>query len=187
MSDSAEDRTTGPVEPYVPDPTFRPAAEDGEVEFDEEDVEFDEEEFGEDDEDDEDEAAAGAAGGGIPGLGFDLGALGGFGGIFQQVHKMQQQAVAAQDALGEARVTGTAGGGLVTATVSGLGRLVGLRIDPAAVDPADTETLADLIVAAVHNAAEAADKLQDDQMRGFGGGLPGGLGGLGGLLGGLGR
>ena len=70
---------------------------------------------------------------------------------------MQQQIAEAQAELAEAEVTGTAGGGLVTVTVTGLGRgQVGVKIDPKAVDPDDVETLEDLVLAAMHNAAEAA-------------------------------
>ena len=67
------------------------------------------------------------------------------------------------------------GGGLVTAVVSGSGELRSLTIDPKAVDPEDTETLADLIVAAVRDASSSAQQLAADRM----GGLAGGLGGLG--------
>ena len=61
---------------------------------------------------------------------------------------MQQQLLAAQDELARTEVTGTAGGGLVTATVTGSGELIGLDIDPTAIDPGDAEGLADLVVAA---------------------------------------
>ena len=61
---------------------------------------------------------------------------------------MQNQLEAAQADLANQTVHGTAGGGLVEATLTGTGELVGLRISPEACDPTDTETLADLIVAA---------------------------------------
>jgi DNA-binding YbaB/EbfC family protein len=110
--------------------------------------------------------------------GFDMGSL------VKQAQQMQQQAQAAQEELDGLRVTGTAGGGLVRATVSGLAQLVGLEIDPSVVDPEDTETLADLIVAAVRDANEAAEKLQQQKLGPLTGGLGGaGLGGLGGSLG----
>jgi DNA-binding protein YbaB len=67
----------------------------------------------------------------------------------------------------------------VTATVSGTGELVGLEIAPAAVDPADTETLADLVLAAVRDANRAAGELQASTM----GPLAQGAGGLPGLPG----
>lgn len=75
--------------------------------------------------------------------------------MLRQAQKMQQQIAKAQAELAEAELTGTAGGGLVTATVAGTGELKAIKIDPKAVDPEDVETLEDLVVAAVHNAAEA--------------------------------
>ncbi|BBA98454.1 hypothetical protein RVR_4641 [Actinacidiphila reveromycinica] len=97
--------------------------------------------------------------------------------LLQQAQKMQQDLAAAQQELAETTVEGTAGGGLVRATVTGAGDLRGLVIDPKAVDPDDTETLADLVVAAVHHANESAQKLQQDKL----GPLAQGLGGMPGL------
>ncbi|MCP2164491.1 hypothetical protein LX83_001331 [Goodfellowiella coeruleoviolacea] len=99
--------------------------------------------------------------------------------ILQQAQKMQQQLVAAQQELAEAEVTGTSGGGLVTATVTGSGELKALSIDPQAVDPDDTETLADLVVAAVRDANAKAQKLAADKMGPLAGGLGGDLSNLG--------
>jgi DNA-binding YbaB/EbfC family protein len=95
--------------------------------------------------------------------------------LMKQAQKMQQQMVAAQAELAAAEVTGSSGGGLVTATVSGSGELKSLTIDPKVVDPDDTETLADLVVAAVRAANEQATALTEKKM----GPLAGGLGGLG--------
>jgi DNA-binding YbaB/EbfC family protein len=103
--------------------------------------------------------------------------------ILQQAQKMQEQLLAAQQELDSAEITGSSGGGLVTATVSGASELKSLTIDPKAVDPDDTETLADLIVAAVRDASGNAQKLQQEKMGPLAGGLGGmmGEGGLGGL------
>ncbi|MCW2505386.1 MAG: hypothetical protein JWO79_3670 [Actinomycetia bacterium] len=95
--------------------------------------------------------------------------------MMKQAQKMQQQMIAAQAELAAAEVTGSAGGNLVTATVSGTGELKALVIDPKAVDPDDTETLADLVVAAVRAANDQAQALASQKM----GPLAGGLGGLG--------
>ncbi len=100
--------------------------------------------------------------------------------LMKQAQQMQQQLVAAQEELAGAEVQGTAGGGLVTATVDGTGELLSLVIDRSAVDPDDTETLADLIVAAVHDANRAASELAQQKMGPLTSGL-GGLGGPGGL------
>ncbi|HXR74198.1 YbaB/EbfC family nucleoid-associated protein [Actinocrinis sp.] len=103
------------------------------------------------------------------------------GSLLQQAQQMQQQMEEAQRALGERKVTGSAGGGLVTATVTGLGELVDLKISPEAADPQDTETLADLVIAAVQAANEEAEKLQKDKLGPLGalGGMGGGMPGLG--------
>ncbi|MBY8877509.1 YbaB/EbfC family nucleoid-associated protein [Actinacidiphila acidipaludis] len=97
--------------------------------------------------------------------------------LLQQAQKMQQDLAAAQQELAEAEVEGSAGGGLVKATVTGAGELRALVIDPKAVDPDDTETLADLVVAAVHSANAAAAQLQQAKLgpltQALGGGMPG--------------
>jgi nucleoid-associated protein EbfC len=98
--------------------------------------------------------------------------------LLQQAQKMQQDLANAQAELAEAQVEGSAGGGLVRATVSGTGELLGLVIDPKAVDPDDTETLADLVMAAVRDGNAAAQNLQQSKLgplaQGLGGGgIPG--------------
>ncbi|MEV0534684.1 YbaB/EbfC family nucleoid-associated protein [Kitasatospora sp. NPDC050463] len=98
--------------------------------------------------------------------------------LLKQAQKMQQDLAQAQQELAETKVNGSAGGGLVEATVTGAGELVALAIAPAAVDPEDTETLADLILAAVRDANQAAQKIQAERMgpltQGLGGGgIPG--------------
>ena len=72
--------------------------------------------------------------------------------LLQQAQQMQQQLVAAQEELARTEVTGSAGGGLVTATMTGSGDSPRVTIAPAAVDPDDIETLQDLVVAALHDA-----------------------------------
>jgi DNA-binding YbaB/EbfC family protein len=95
--------------------------------------------------------------------------------LMKQAQKMQQQMMAAQQELAQAEVTGTAGGGLVTATVTGSGEVVSVKIDPKAVDPDDVESLEDLVVAAIRDAARAATELAEQKM----GPLSQGMGGLG--------
>ena len=99
--------------------------------------------------------------------------------LMKQAQKMQQQMAAAQAELAEAEVTGSAGGGLVTVTVSGSGDIIAIKIDPSVVDPDDVETLEDLDLAAIHNASEAVREMTEQKM----GPLTSGLGGLGGGLG----
>ena len=96
--------------------------------------------------------------------------------LLEQAAAMQQQLVAAQDQLANTRVDGSAGGGLVSATVSGTGELLALTIAPQACDPEDPETLADLVLAAVRDASANAERLAAESMGeltgGFGEGLP---------------
>jgi nucleoid-associated protein EbfC len=115
--------------------------------------------------------------------------------ILAAAQQMQQQMMDAQQELADAEVTGTAGGGLVTATVNGQGELLDLEISTGAVDTDDAaetaRTIADLVLAAVRAATQAAADLQEQKMGPFaaalqGGfpGMPGGLdlpGGLGGF------
>jgi len=91
--------------------------------------------------------------------------------LMKQAQQMQQQLMAAQAGLGNTQVQGSAGGGLVTATMTGSGELLELRIDPKAVDPDDIETLQDLVVAAVRDAARAASELTEQKMGPLAGGL----------------
>lgn len=73
-------------------------------------------------------------------------------GLLAQAQAMQAQLADAQTQLAASSFTGTAGGDLVTATISGDGQLTSLVIKPEAVDPDDTESLADLVIAAVRAA-----------------------------------
>ena len=96
-------------------------------------------------------------------------------GLLAQAQAMQQQLLDAQRELAETTLEGSAGGDVVTATVTGAGELVGLVIKPEAVDPDDTETLADLVLAAVRDATGKAQAMAAAKL----GPLAGGMGGLG--------
>jgi nucleoid-associated protein EbfC len=82
----------------------------------------------------------------------------------KQIMKLQRQLAEAQAALAETEVTGTAGGGLVTVTMTAAGEFRAVKIDPKAVDPDDVETLEDLVLAAVHNASQAAQQASEAKM-----------------------
>lgn len=84
---------------------------------------------------------------GTEGGGFDMGAL------LAQAQAMQQQMATAQAELAASTVEGTAGGDLVQVTMTGEGDVTQVVIAPAAIDPDDPETLGDLIVAALRDAA----------------------------------
>jgi nucleoid-associated protein EbfC len=95
-------------------------------------------------------------------------------GLLAQAQAMQQQLLQAQQELAETQVTGSAGGDLVTATITGAGELIGLVIRPEAVDPDDTETLADLVLAAVRDATGKSQALAAAKLGPLAGGLGGG-------------
>jgi DNA-binding protein YbaB len=107
----------------------------------------------------------------------------------QQIFAAAQQALSAQQELANSEVTGTAGGGAVRAVVSGVGQLLDLTIDPSAIDPADpaesAATIADLVLAAVRDAWEAAVDLQQRHLGALGGGALGGAPGGFGVPGGF--
>jgi len=99
--------------------------------------------------------------------------------MLKQVQKMQQDMVAAQEKLKDEQVEASAGGGMVTATMSGDLVLKSISIDPQAVDPDDVELLQDMVTAAVNEALRAAQELAASRLGGVTGDLGGGLGGLG--------
>ena len=95
--------------------------------------------------------------------------------LLAQAQQVQQQLMEVQEALAKAEVQGQAGGGLVQVTVKGSGEIVAVRIDPRVVDPDDVETLQDLIVGALADAAKQVTILAQSRL----GPLAGGLGDLG--------
>ena len=109
---------------------------------------------------------------------FDGGGSQGAGGfdmsdLLAQAQAMQNQLMEAQANLESQEIEGSAGGGLVTALVSGTGELLSLTIKQEAVDPDDTETLADLVVAAVRDASENAKEAAARAMGPLAGGIRG--------------
>ena len=108
--------------------------------------------------------------------GFNGRGMGGFGGgnmnnMIRQAQKMQQDMIKAQEELESKSYEAGAGGGVVTAVVSGKKELVSVTIDPEAVDPDDVEMLQDLIVAAVNEAMRKANEGVASQMSRLTGGL----------------
>jgi len=99
--------------------------------------------------------------------------------MLRQVQQMQAAMAQAQQEIAATEVTGSAGGGMVTATVTGNGDLKAIKIDPGAVDPDDVEMLEDLVVAAVTEARRSAEQLAQEKM----GAITGGLGDLMGRMG----
>lgn len=96
--------------------------------------------------------------------------------MMKQAQKMQQDLLKMQQEMEEKQYEATAGGGVITAVVSGKRELVRVTIDPEAVDPDDVEMLQDMVIAAVNEATRAADAEAANNMSRLTGGLN--LGGL---------
>ena len=89
---------------------------------------------------------------------------------------MQQEILRMQEEQESKTYTAKAGGGMVSATVNGKHEVVGLSINPEAVDPDDVEMLQDMVMAAVNEAMRTADAEAQQNMSRLTGGLN--LGGL---------
>ena len=103
--------------------------------------------------------------------------FGGFGGgmnmqaMMKQAQKMQESMLKAQEEIAQMESTGTAGGGMVTATVYGDLRVKSIEIDHEALDPEDVEMLQDMIVAAVNEGIANAQAMVDERMASVTGGM----------------
>ncbi|NYI71328.1 hypothetical protein GGQ54_001888 [Naumannella cuiyingiana] len=100
-------------------------------------------------------------------------------GLLAQAQAMQQQLAQAQEELASAEVTGSAGGDLVTVTLTGTGEMTAIDIKPEAADPEDTESLGDLIIAAYRDAQAKTQQLAEEKLGPVAGGLGGGPAGGG--------
>ena len=97
--------------------------------------------------------------------------------LMRQVEQMQNRMMKAQEEIAAATVEGSAGGGVVTVTMTGDQEMRDVIIKPEAVDPDDIETLQDLVLAAVSDALQKSKALQAERMGAVTGGmgLPPGL------------
>ncbi len=111
------------------------------------------------------------------GMGGGMGG-GGMGNIMSQMSKLQEEMEKTQAELAEEELTVTAGGGMITVIVTGAQEIRSIKIDPDAVDPDDVEMLEDLVLAAVTEALQKSNALQEERMGALTGGmgLPPGLG-----------
>lgn len=96
--------------------------------------------------------------------------------LLAQAQQMQQQLMEAQEKLANTEVHGQAGGGLVQVTVKGSGEVLGVSIDPKVIDPADPETLQDLIVGALADASKQVTILAQSRLGPLAGGMGDALG-----------
>ena len=91
--------------------------------------------------------------------------------MLRQAQKMQEDMAAAQQELEGREYTAAAGGGAVSATVTGKHRLAALTINPEVIDPEDAEMLADLVMAAVNEAQRKAEQDAEETMGKITGGM----------------
>ena len=95
----------------------------------------------------------------------------GMANLQRMAQQMQQEMLRVQSELESLTVDGSAGGGVVSAVVTGKQELVSVTIDPSAVDPSDVEMLQDLIVAAINDALRASRQVAEEKMAAVTGGL----------------
>ena len=97
--------------------------------------------------------------------GFDL------GGLFKQAQQLQERLASVQEELGNRTVEGSAGGGMVTATINGRLEVVAVRIEPSLLENPDVAMLQDLVVAAVNAGVRSAQQMMAEEMAKVTGGL----------------
>jgi DNA-binding YbaB/EbfC family protein len=98
--------------------------------------------------------------------------FGDFMGMLRNMGSLRDRVAETQGELERERVTGSAGGGMVTVTLNGRGEVVDVGIDPEVVDPAETELLADMVKAAFGQALEKSREVQREGLQKVLGGLP---------------
>ena len=95
------------------------------------------------------------------------GGMGNMQNMMKQMQKMQKKMAEAQEELGEKKIEGSAGGGMVTVVVTGHKEVVDVNIKPEAVDPDDIEMLQDLVLAATNDALKKVEELTNSTMGQF--------------------
>jgi DNA-binding YbaB/EbfC family protein len=93
-------------------------------------------------------------------------------GMMKQVRDMQERMQSLQEELGAIEVAGSAGGGLVSVTLTGKGDMKRVRIDPSLMKPEEAEIVEDLIVAATADAKAKVEAQLQEKMAEVTGGLP---------------
>ena len=85
--------------------------------------------------------------------------------MLKQAQQMQEQMLKAQAEARNEIAEASAGGGMVTAKANGDGELVEIHIDPRAIDPEDSELLADMVLAAANEALRSAREAVEAKLR----------------------
>lgn len=91
--------------------------------------------------------------------------------MMKKARDMQKNMTRVQKELEETDVTGTSGGGAVSIVMSCTNQMRSVKISPDAVDPADVETLEDLVQAAVSDAVRQAQSTAEARMKEVTGGM----------------
>ncbi|MGD9713000.1 MAG: YbaB/EbfC family nucleoid-associated protein [Thermomicrobiales bacterium] len=89
----------------------------------------------------------------------------------KMIQQMQNRMAKIQQELEDTIVEGTAGGGVVTARVTGSKEFSGITIDRSVVDPEDVEMLEDLITAAIQDAMTRATEISQEKLGALTGGM----------------
>ena len=92
--------------------------------------------------------------------------------LLQLGQQMQGRLTQMQTELAQQTVTGSAGGGMVTATADGRGQIRSIRVDPSVAEEGDVEMLEDLVLAALNEAQRKAEDLYRSELSKVTGGLP---------------
>ncbi|MDR3566363.1 MAG: YbaB/EbfC family nucleoid-associated protein [Negativicutes bacterium] len=100
-----------------------------------------------------------------------FGNMGNMGNMMKKVQKLQEDMGKLQEELKGRTLESTAGGGVVKVVINGEKQFLSLKIDPAAVDPEDTEMLEDMVLAAVNEAIKKVDDMMAQEMGKLTGGL----------------
>ena len=99
-------------------------------------------------------------------------AIGDLMGMMKQASQLQAKVQEMQAELDRIEVDGTAGGGMVTVTLTAKGELKGVKLDDSLIKPDEKEILEDLLVAAHADARRKADGVMQEKMQALTGGLP---------------
>jgi DNA-binding YbaB/EbfC family protein len=92
-------------------------------------------------------------------------------GLMKQAQQMQSKMAEMQATLEAMEMTGESGAGLVKITLNGKSDVRKVKIDPKIVDPADSEMLEDLILAAFRDAKAKIDAASAEEMQKVTGGM----------------
>jgi DNA-binding YbaB/EbfC family protein len=95
---------------------------------------------------------------------------GGQAGMMQQIQKLQEQLVQAQEQLAQEVVEYSAGGGAIKVVMSGDQRCQSVTIDPELLKDADVEMLQDLVLTAVNGALDASRAMASERLGPLAGG-----------------